>query len=114
MPITVANFVRQRGRGGKFVVLVTEGGGEDWFVLSDFSLDSQHRDIVERWLSGRGASLSSLGLTTYGGGWWKYHPDTNRLELYGTSAAYGRYDATWLEQRLAPGSVFGEKDIVME
>ncbi len=113
MPVTVHNFVRSTASGGKFVVLKNTRDGESGaFLISDFSVDSQHMDIVRRFERGTGLSLRDHGLAVRGGGWWKL--DDGRLVLYGRSAAYGRFDPDWLRDRLEPGTVTGERTIVIE
>ncbi len=111
MAATVVNYVRNRGAGGKFVIILPRGEKSDGIVVfSDFSQDSQHASIVRRW------NLTCSPLSGYivaGGGWWKWQaPDT--LVLYGGSAAYGCYNPRWLKTHLAPGDVFTESAIVVE
>ena len=111
MPFAICNYAGDRKLGGKFVVLLSREDPDDGIlVLSDFSRDFQHRDIVMRWESSTGRSVSVAGLKVAGGGWWKYEmPD--QLIVYGQSAAYGRFDPSWLRERLVPGAVFGEERI---
>lgn len=113
MPMAVASYVRQRDAGGKFVVLAPKGGGEGGvFVLSDFSRDGQHAHILARWREAAGGAVPP-DLRVAGGGWWKYVPDAERLVLYGQSAAYGPYDRDHLRRHLVPGSVMGEREIII-
>lgn len=110
MPLTIANFIRKPGAGGKFVVLRPRGDEDDGIVLfSDFTRDFQRRDIVDRWERGNG-SLARRGMTVAGGGWWKYE-GMDFLIVYGQSAAYGRFDPAWLRPRLRPGMVGAETRI---
>ncbi|MCC8180909.1 MAG: hypothetical protein LIP23_08385 [Planctomycetes bacterium] len=105
----IANFVRNRDAGGKFVVLTpADSDGQAYFLISDFSLDSQHAHIVRRWRASFAASVPPL-VRISGGGWWRYHSSPPaRLELYGSSAAYGRFDPRYVEKHLSPGSILGE------
>ncbi|MCC8164979.1 MAG: hypothetical protein LIQ31_02220 [Planctomycetes bacterium] len=113
MPLPVHNFTRSTASGGKFVVLLNTRDAESGaFLISDFSVDSQHPDPVRRCDRGTGLPLRDHGLAVRGGGWWKL--DGGRLVLYGRSAAYGRFDPDWLRQRLETGSVFGEETLVIE
>ena len=108
--LTVCNHIKSAGTGGKFVILVSAtDAGDGVLVLSDFTRDFQHRDIVARWERGAGASVAASGLRIAGGGWWKMEGDT--LVLYGQSAAYGRFDPDWLRQRLTPGTVLQERTV---
>ena len=108
MKITVANFVRQRGVGGKFVVLFPAGDEESAVVaLSDFSQDSYHNQIVARWRSVGNGRTVRIG----GGGWWKYDGESRTLFLYGSSTAYGDFDQGLLMRGLKPGMVFEEARI---
>ena len=105
MPAIVANYIRNPSAGGKFVVLMSRDGGDAGVVvLSDFSLDSQHLDIVRRWEEGGKITLPAAGLRVAGGGWWKYRAD-GILELYGQSGSFGRFNPAWLRSNLAPGMV---------
>lgn len=105
MPVEVCNYSRSTLGGGKFVVLVPNADAAGGLVLfSDFSRDFQHRDIVRRWETAAGRTVSQAGLRVRGGGWWKMESDC--LVLYGRSAAYGRFDPAWLAAALRPG-MFG-------
>lgn len=107
MAITVANYIVDPGIGGKFVVLALRDDPAEGMVLfSDFSRDFQHHDIVRRWEEGHKASVHAAGYRVAGGGWWKLEGDM--LVLYGQSAAYGRFDPTWVRERLQPGMVLHE------
>lgn len=107
MPVTVCNYIRQVGSGGKFVVLRPKGADDPGIVVfSDFSQDFQHRYIVERWERDNKTSLAGAGLVVAGGGWWIYKEPM--LVLYGQSAAYGRFDPAWLRERLSAGMVLNE------
>lgn len=113
MPVEVRNYVRQIAAGGKFVVLeATDGGRNDLFLISDFSRDGQHMDIVRRWERAEGKTVSEARLQVQGGGWWKQTGDT--LMLYGRSAAYGRYDTGWVERHILPGMVGTETNILAQ
>lgn len=108
MALVIANYVRHPASGGKFVVLTRGNGlGGDIFALSDFTLDSQHCDIVARWSAAVGAAAA--GYRPAGGGWWRY--DAPRLDLFGQSGAYGKYDVDRLRRSLRPGAVFCENEI---
>lgn len=108
MGLTIANYVHNPAAGGKFVVLTArDGRGDDILALSDFTLDSQHRDIVSRWSAM--ADDTAAGYRPAGGGWWRY--DSPLLEFYGQSAAYGKYDIERLRRQVRPGSVFAESEL---
>lgn len=114
MAFVIRNFSRNIRAGGKFVAF--RNGGDPaagLLALSDFSLDSQHRDIVRRLENALGSPLAASGWVVDGGGWWRMRDDRT-LFLYGTSAAYGRYDSEWLRDRIEPGSVMGEHEVVVE
>lgn len=114
MSVHVANFSQNPARGGKFVVLRRLGDQDAGLLLvSDFTLDSQHVDLVRRWERTAGGSMSTAGYALAGGGWWKLASPAT-LRLYGRSAAFGRYPVDWLKDRLPAGAVFGETEIVME
>lgn len=112
MPVEVRNYSRGVASGGKFVVLESDAGEVDGLVLfSDFTLDFQHRDIVRRWEAATGQTVAQAGLRVRGGGWWRMEGDC--LVLYGQSAAYGKFDAAWLEAALRPGMVAAETRIAI-
>ena len=105
MPVIVANYILNLSAGGKFVVLMSLNDSDAGvLVLSDFSRDFQHRDIVRRWENGRKSSLAAEGLRVAGGGWWKYQDDSI-LVLHGRSIDYGRFNPVWLKKNLVPGMV---------
>lgn len=107
MPATVRNFARSAGAGGKFIVLRKKDNPDDGIVVfSDFTRDFQHYDILVRWRQTGGTTLESSGLRVDGGGWWK--TEGSVLVVYGQSAAYGRFDPSWLRPRLLPGMLFAE------
>ena len=117
MAFEVRNFSRsgKRAGSGKFVILRTSADPESGMALfSDFSLDSQHRDIVARWERSAAAGLAEGGFRfrVAGGGWWRL--DGPELSLFGSSARYGGFDRGWLKARLTPGQVFGETRIIIE
>lgn len=111
MPVTVRNYIRDAARGGKFVVLVRDddpaAGG---VVFSDFTRDFQHYDIVRRWETEAKTTVAQSDLRVAGGGWWKYE-GTDTLVVYGQSAAYGRFEPSWLRERLLPGMLLREKSV---
>lgn len=108
--MTVRNYAKTPGSGGKFIVLVRKDAPEDGeLVFSDFTLDFQHHDILMRWQRTNGATAEAAGLRVAGGGWWKL--EDGMLILYGQSAAYGRFDPSWIRGRLAPGMFMTETEI---
>jgi hypothetical protein len=110
MGLTIHSYVKNPGANGKFVVLLQPGNDDGILVLSDFTRDFQHRDVVARWETEAGRGLAASGLRVAGGGWWRYEtPDF--LILYGQSAAYGRFDPKWLRERFRPGMVGAESRI---
>lgn len=110
MPVEVCNYSRGVAGGGKFVVLMPQADATDGVVLfSDFTRDFQHRDIVRRWETAAGRTVSQAGMRVRGGGWWKMERDC--LVLYGRSAAYGRFDPAWLAAALQPGMFRSEARI---
>lgn len=114
MSITIFDFSRQTAAKGKFVVLRTVKEAGDGIVLfSDFSQDSQHVDILRRWERTHSTSLAAAGMVTAGGGWWKKVGATT-LVLYGSSAAFGRFDRAWLRQRLTPGDFPSLSELLIE
>lgn len=114
MSVTIVNYSRLRGDLGKFVLLVRRSvDNQGILLISDLLLDPQHRDIIARWERTEGQSPNAGGYTVRGGGWWKYS-GTGALRFFGRSAAYGRYDAEWLRNRLEAGRIFTEDRIVFE
>lgn len=114
MPVTVVNFVRRVDAGGKFVLLRSRTDPDAGVLaFSDFTRDSQHRDIVDRWRSVLDAGGAGTDFRPSGGGWWKFDSNEGTLLLYGQSAAYGRYQREWLEDHLPRGPVMGETRLVM-
>jgi hypothetical protein len=114
MSITVFDFSRQAAAKGKFVVLrKTKGAGDGIVLFSDFSQDSQHVDILRRWERTHSTSLAAAGMVTAGGGWWK-RIGTTTIVLYGSSAAFGRFDRAWLRERLTPADVPSVSEILIE
>lgn len=113
MALQIVDFTRNKSAGGKFVVLAQKNDPEKRILLvSDFSLDSQHADIVRRWERTRNLGIGDAGLRLAGGGWWKF-TGSSSLELSGRSAAYGRFDPEWLRENLRPGEVFGESELAI-
>lgn len=48
--LTVVNYVRQIGAGGKFIVLAPPAGAPGGVVVfSDFTRDTMHDRILKRW-----------------------------------------------------------------
>ena len=113
MPATVVDYSRNKQAGGKFVVLVSAVRPDDGLVLfSDFSLDSQHADIVRRWERTHSTSVHAGGWRVRGGGWWRMAAD-GVLELYGRSAAYGPFDPDWIAANLRLAGAFNAHAIRM-
>lgn len=112
MALQIVDFTRNRNAGGKFVVLVKQDDPDERILLvSDFSRDAQHADIVRRWERTRDCTLAAAGFRTAGGGWWKM-AGASAVELSGRSAAYGRFDPEWLQNALRPGDLFGAAEII--
>lgn len=111
MPVTVCNFVKNAGQGGKFIVLLEEADSDAGIIVfSDFTLDFQHNDILARWRRGRGGETpAALGFRLAGGGWWKMEGDM--LVVYGQSAAFGRFEPAWVRARLRPGMFLTEATV---
>lgn len=110
MPVTVVNYAKTAGSGGKFIVLVRKDAPEDGImVFSDFTRDFQHHDILMRWQRASTVPPDAAGLRVDGGGWWKMEGDM--LVIYGQSAAYGRFDPDWVRARLVPGMFMTEARI---
>ncbi|MDR0361637.1 MAG: hypothetical protein LBJ46_02975 [Planctomycetota bacterium] len=114
MAVIVRNFSRSPRAGGKFVVLRRRDDPDEGIAaFSDFTLDTQHADIVRRLGSAMGMSPAESGWRVDGGGWWKLE-DGRILRLYGRSAAYGVYDSAWLRGALRAGTVMGEQTVLLE
>lgn len=110
MPVTVLNYIRNPGMGGKFILLLDKTDPDSGLaVFSDFSRDFQHHDILMRWQETHRTTLAQSPFRIAGGGWWK--AEGGRLVVYGQSAAYGRFDPDWLRPRLLPGMVLHETEI---
>lgn len=110
MAFEVVNYARVQNAGGKFVVLQSrDDAGSGLLLVSDFTRDFQHADIVRRWRTAAGRSPEEAGHRIAGGGWWKVEGD--QLIFYGQSAAYGRFEPEWLRERVKAGTVFGETRI---
>jgi hypothetical protein len=108
--MTVRNYVKSSGSGGKFIVLANRSDPDDGvIVFSDFTLDFQHHDILMRWQQTNKTTPEASGLSVAGGGWWTL--ENGMLILYGQSAAYGRFDPAWVRERLAPGMFLTETRI---
>lgn len=97
-------------RQGKFLQLV-EGGKIETLVLSPYGLSKFHAQILERYcllndLDGRFLRkpeyYAALGadIEVFGGGHWKIDDLALRLELYGESTAYGRFDPDGLAEKI--------------
>lgn len=97
-------------RQGKFLQLLEDGENET-LVLSPYGLSKFHAQILERYcllndLDGRFLRkpeyYAALGadIEVFGGGHWKIDDLSLRLELYGESTAYGRFDPDGLAERI--------------
>ncbi len=112
--MTVLDFSRQTAAKGKFVVLRYPNRDRDGIVLfSDFSQDSQHVDILRRWEITHSTSLAAAGLTIAGGGWW-IKAGAGTLVLYGSSAAFGRFNRDLLRHELTPDAIPLIAEILIE
>jgi hypothetical protein len=96
-------------RRGKFVQI--RDMETEYIVLAPRKLSYYHANIVERFFLSRGMaggynpkgdfySVNHPDWTVVGGGMWDINEDERTLRLYGTSQAYGGFDAGGLEERI--------------
>lgn len=110
MPMTVVNYVKTPQAKGKFILLrKPDDEQRGILVFSDFTLDSQHYDILSRWQRTNNTTLADSGLSVRGGGWWRV--EDSKLILYGQSAAFGRFDSVWVRDRMRPGMFMTETGV---
>lgn len=110
-------------RGGKFVQLLH--GEDEYLIFSPARLSTYHANIVERFCSLEGVAggyekenehyaIYDPEWSVNGGGRWETDETQKTLRLFGSSLAYGRFDALWLAERLSATAEFKDYTILIE
>lgn len=110
-------------RGGKFIQVSGEEG--DFIVFSPISHAPYHANIAESFFSSKSIQGTfnpdkdhfthhSTDWNILGGGHWSIDEKDRRLELFGTSIAYGRFDAEGLAEKLREAEEFKDFMIIIE
>lgn len=110
-------------RGGKFIQVSGDEG--DFIVFSPLGHTPYHANIAEHFFRSKsicGAynpqkdhyTHQAPGWKIVGGGHWSIDERDMRLELFGTSIAYGRFDADGLAEKLKEAPEFRDFMVIVD
>lgn len=109
-------------RQGKFVVISRDG--ERFAVFSPKELHTYHAHIAQRFLEERGVDghfdeergnfvFSSPSWKIEGGGKWRLDAESETVNIFGESMAYGRVDLRQLADQLTDSGFFEPNEIIV-